>query len=385
MREDAYAAVLGGLTGATPLRLHNLLEERSARDALLAIESDSIGTEVAPVDVLVEWQREINGIDLTAVSARLDAIDVQVSTLHESTHPPQLINDVDPAPLIFCCGSLPDPSLVHVAVIGTRRASSIGREVARELGMGLAEAGVVVVSGLALGIDGEAHRGALLAGAAPPLAVVGSGVDVVYPKRHGDLWTEVVNAGALISEAPLGGRPEPWRFPARNRLIAAFADLLVVVESRHSGGSLLTVEQALRRDLEVMAVPGSVRNKAADGTNQLLADGCAPARDVTDVLVALGLSEIAVATRRNETAVGAPESEVISQGASPDHSAAVLGHTAVLGQGAVVLEAIDDGPTSLDEVVDRTGLGVIDVYAHVEELVASGLVVHDGSRVRRQY
>ena len=379
MREDAYAAVLGGLTGATPLRLHNLLEERSARDALLAIESDSIGTEVAPVDVLVEWQREINGIDLTAVSARLDAIDVQVSTLHESAHPPQLINDVDPAPLIFCRGSLPDPSLVHVAVVGTRRASSIGREVARELGMGLAEAGVVVVSGLALGIDGEAHRGALLAGAAPPLAVVGSGVDVVYPKRHGDLWTEVANAGALISEAPLGGRPEPWRFPARNRLIAAFADLLVVVESRHSGGSLLTVEQALRRDLEVMAVPGSVRNKAANGTNQLLADGCAPARDVTDVLVALGLSEIAVATRRNETAVGAPESEVISQGASPDHSAAVL------GQGAVVLEAIDDGPTSLDEVVDRTGLGVIEVYAHVEELVASGLVVHDGSRVRRQY
>ena len=379
MREDAYAAVLGGLTGATPLRLHNLLEERSARDALLAIESDSIGTEVAPVDVLVEWQREINGIDLTAVSARLDAIDVHVSTLHESTHPPQLINDVDPAPLLFCRGSLPDPSLVHVAVVGTRRASSIGREVARELGMGLAEAGVVVVSGLALGIDGEAHRGALLAGAAPPLAVVGSGVDVVYPKRHGDLWTEVGNAGALISEAPLGGRPEPWRFPARNRLIAAFADLLVVVESRHSGGSLLTVEQALRRDLEVMAVPGSVRNKAADGTNQLLADGCAPARDVTDVLVALGLSEIAVATRRSETDVGAPESEVISQGASPDHSAAVL------GQGAVVLEAIDDGPTSLDEVVDRTGLGVIDVYAHVEELVASGLVVHDGSRVRRQY
>ncbi len=379
MREDAYAAVLGGLTGATPLRLHNLLEERSARDALLAIESDSIGTEVAPVDVLVEWQREINGIDLTAVSDRLDTIDVQVSTLHEPAHPRQLINDVDPAPLLFCRGSLPDPSLVHVAVIGTRRASSIGREVARELGMGLAEAGVVVVSGLALGIDGEAHRGALLAGAAPPLAVVGSGVDVVYPKRHGDLWTEVANAGALISEAPLGGRPEPWRFPARNRLIAAFADLLVVVESRHSGGSLLTVEQALRRDLEVMAVPGSVRNKAADGTNQLLADGCAPARDVTDVLVALGLSEIAVATRRNETDVGAPESEVISQGASPDHRAAVL------GQGAVVLEAIDDGPTSLEEVVDRTGLGVIDVYAHVEELVASGLVVHDGSRVRRQY
>ena len=86
--------------------------------------------------------------------------------------------------------------------------------------MGLAKGGVVVVSGLALGIDGEAHRGALLAGGTPPLAVVGSGVDVVYPKRHRDLWGEVAEAGALVSEAPLGGRPEPWRFPARNRLIA---------------------------------------------------------------------------------------------------------------------------------------------------------------------
>ncbi|MCY3850496.1 MAG: DNA-protecting protein DprA [Acidimicrobiaceae bacterium] len=386
MREDACAAVLSGLTGATPLRLHNLLQERSAREALRAIESASIGTEVAPTDVLAEWQREINRVDMTAESARLDELDAHVSTLHDPVHPPQLISDIDPAPLLFRRGTLPDPSLVHVAVVGTRRASSIGREVARELGLGLAEAGFVVVSGLALGIDGEAHRGALLADAVPPLAVVGSGVDVVYPKRHRDLWEEVATVGALVSEAPLGGRPEPWRFPARNRLIAAFSDLLVVVESRHSGGSLLTVEQALRRDLQVMAVPGSVRNRAADGTNQLLVDGCAPARDVTDVLVALGLSEVAVATRRNEPEVGVPEPEAVGTGASPMHSAAGIGDSAaVVGRTAVVLDAVDDGPTSLDEVVDRSGLGVIEVYAHVEELVAAGLVVHDGSRVRRQY
>lgn len=367
MREDAYAAALGSLSGATPRRLHGLLEQRSASEAFGAIESAVLGTEVAPIDVLAEWQQEISRIDLTAVSTRLDAVDARVSTLHEPTHPVQLVNDVDPAPLLFCRGTLPDPSLTHVAVIGTRRASSIGREVARELGMGLAEAGVVVVSGLALGIDGEAHRGALLAGGAPPLAVVGSGVDVVYPKRHRDLWGEVASAGAVVGEAPLGGKPEPWRFPARNRLITAFADLLVVVESRHSGGSLLTVEQAIRRNLEVMAVPGSVRNKAAEGTNQLLVDGCAPARDVADVVVALGLSEIAVAARRSELDVVVREPGVVS------------------GRGEVVLEAIDDGPTSLDEVVDRTGLGVIEVCACLEELVAIGLVVHDGSRVRRQY
>ncbi|MXW63162.1 MAG: DNA-processing protein DprA [Acidimicrobiaceae bacterium] len=385
MREDAYAAALGGLSGATPLRLHNLLRSRSAREALRAIESASIGTEVAPPDVLAEWQREISRLDLPSVSARLDELDARVSTLHERIHPPQLTNDIDPAPLLFCRGRLPDPSLVHVAVVGTRRASAIGREVARELGFGLAQAGVVVVSGLALGIDGEAHRGALLAAAVPPLAVVGSGVDVVYPKRHSDIWEDVASVGALVSEAPLGAPPEPWRFPARNRLIAAFSDLLVVVESRDSGGSLLTVEQALRRDIEVMAVPGSVRNKAAGGTNQLLVDGSAPARDVTDVLVALGLSEIAVAARRNEHEVNAPDSPVGTR-ASPAHSAAGIGDSAaVVGRTAVVLDAIDDGPTSVDEVVDRSGLGVIEVYGLVEELVAMGLVVHDGSRVRRQH
>lgn len=385
MREDAYAAALGGLSGATALRLHNLLHSRSAREAFQAIESGSIGTEVAPPDVLAEWRREISRIDLTSVSTRLDELDTHVSTLHEPTHPPQLVNDIDPAPLLFCRGKLPDPSLIHVAVVGTRRASAIGREVARELGLGLARAGVVVVSGLALGIDGEAHRGALLADAVPPLAVVGSGIDVVYPLRHSDLWEEVASVGALVSEAPLGARPEPWRFPARNRLITAFSDLLVVVESRDSGGSLLTVDQALRRDLEVMAVPGSVRNKAAGGTNQLLVDGCAPARDVTDVLVALGLSEIAAATRRSESDVDASES-MVDPVVSPGHSAAGVGHrAAVVGSAAVVLEAIDDGPTSVDELVDRSGLGVIEVYGLVEELVALGLVVHDGSRVRRQY
>lgn len=376
MREDAYAAALGGLSGATARRLHALLEHRSPSEAFASIKSGSRCTETVPVEVFAEWQQEIGGVDLVALSQRLDSVDARVSVFGEASFPAQLFDDIDPAPLLFCRGTLPDPALAHVAVVGTRRASSIGREVARELGMSLAQAGVVVVSGLALGIDGEAHRGALLANGAPPLAVVGSGVDVVYPQRHGDLWNQVASAGALVSEAPLGARPEPWRFPARNRLIAAFADLVVVVESRHAGGSLLTVEEALRRNVEVMAVPGSVRNKAAAGTNQLLVDGASPARDVTDVLVALGLSEIAAAGRRSELAT---ESSAASNKGSTDKPKSIG------GQSALVLDAIDDGPTSLDEIVHRSGVGVVDVSACVEELVANGLAVYDGSRIRKSY
>ncbi|MGH9153964.1 MAG: DNA-processing protein DprA, partial [Acidimicrobiales bacterium] len=141
------------------------------------------------------------------------------------------------------------------------------------------------------GIDGAAHEGALgaRAPAAPPVGVVGSGLDVVYPRRHADLWRRVALAGVLLSEAPLGARPEPWRFPARNRLIAALADVLVVVESHAAGGSLHTVRAAAERGVTVMAVPGPVRSPASAGTNALLADGCPPARDSGDVLVALAL------------------------------------------------------------------------------------------------
>src|SRR5258705_11936294 len=160
-----------------------------------------------------------------------------------------------------------------------------------ELGHDLAAAGVRVVWGLALGIDGAAHAGALAApGGAPPVAVVGSGPDVVYPRRHADLWRRVVDAGVLFSESPMGAAPEGWRFPLRNRIIAALADVLVVVESRHQGGSRHTVDAAADRDRTILAVPGPVRSPLSADPNELLHQGAGPARDVVDVLVALGLA-----------------------------------------------------------------------------------------------
>jgi DNA processing protein len=188
--------------------------------------------------------------------------------------------------------------------VGTRRCTWAGRSLAAELGAGLAAAGVCVVSGLAVGIDAAAHRGALVAAAAPPVAVVGTGLDVVYPRRNADLWESVAGAGAVLAEYPLGTRPERWRFPARNRLVAALADVLVVVESHARGGSMHTVTAALDRDVPVMAVPGPVRAAASAGTNALLVAGAAPVRDAGDVLVALGLDS--AAARRGAEPAGPP-------------------------------------------------------------------------------
>src|SRR5204862_1786721 len=144
-------------------------------------------------------------------------------------------------------------------------------------------AGVAVISGLALGIDGAAHAGALEADIAPPIAVVGSGLDVIYPWRHRALWGAVEKQGVVLGEAPLGAAPEPWRFPARNRIVAALADVVIVVESRETGGSMHTVAEALRRDRPVFAAPGPVRSPTSTGTNRLLRDGAQVVCDATDV------------------------------------------------------------------------------------------------------
>ncbi len=290
--DAARLTTLARLDAMSIRRLARLLRHHDVEDAFDRVGSGRVGAEVVGADIAGSWSDAVAAIDLVEVDAELRELGVSVTSWHDHDHPADLLDDVDPAPVLFRLGTVPERDLPRVAIVGTRRCSGPGREIAYELGAALAEAGVVVVSGLAKGVDGAAHRGVVAARGAPPMAVVGSGPDVVYPKAHGDLWARVAETGCLISEAPPGARPEPWRFPARNRLIAAFADLLVVVESRATGGSLLTVEQAIRRGVEVMAVPGSVRNPAAAGTNQLLADGCAPVRGPDDVLMALGLSTV---------------------------------------------------------------------------------------------
>ena len=172
--------------------------------------------------------------------------------------------------------------------MGTRAPTRYGIGVAAQFGADLAAAGVSVVSGLALGIDGAADEGACGAGA-PPIAVVAGGLDHVYPPRHERLWERVASAGVIVSESPAGVPTEKWRFPVRNRLLAALSDVVVVVESRHHGGSRHTVDAAVDRGVPVGAVPGSIRSATSEGTNALLADGAFPVCSSGDILMALAL------------------------------------------------------------------------------------------------
>ncbi|MCY3619594.1 MAG: DNA-processing protein DprA [Acidimicrobiaceae bacterium] len=359
-----HAAALASLPRATPRRLERLLGRRDPAKVWEKVERGEMAKWVAADDLHDVWRDHACGTDLEALRSRLESLDAWVTTPASAQHPFTITYDIDPAPVLFRRGRMPDPTAPAVAIVGTRRCTPTGRSVAMELGSGLAAAGITVVSGLALGIDGAAHRGALAADGAPVVGVVGSGLDVPYPRGNLDLWDAVADTGTLLGEAPLGAEPEGWRFPARNRLLAALADVVVVVESKRAGGSMHTVEEAIRREVTVMAVPGSVRNPAAAGTNLLLSEGCAPACSTDDVLVALGLATAGAA-----------------RGAVARDRRIDLDSLDSLQQR--LLELLDDGPVSLDVLVLRAAAPVPDVLVAADGLEHLGLLARDGSRVMR--
>lgn len=376
--ELGTAAALAGLPGMGPRRLRALLDRRQPSEAWAVATAGhagrlrlALGTMEDVGPLAIAWSAAGRGVDPVAVLAAHHAAGVTVR-LHPAVpvgngapaYPACLGDDLEPPAVLFTQGDLGALDGPRVAIVGTRRCTGTGGGMARELGRELSAAGVHVISGLALGIDGAAHRGSLdaragHADAARPIGVVGSGLDVPYPSRHRDLWGTIATEGLLLSEAPLGTHPAGWRFPARNRVIAALAHVVVVVESHAVGGSLHTVHEAIRRDIDVMAVPGSVRSPAAAGVNQLLAEGCTPVRDAGDVLVALGLQ------RGRQRAAADPR---------PAPSAVE----------AAVLAAFDWEPATFEHLAVRTGLALPDLAVALEQLVSAGWLSAEGGWYERR-
>jgi DNA processing protein len=242
--------------------------------------------------------------------------------------------------------------LPSVAVVGARSCSTYGTQVARTLGRELAAAGLVVVSGLARGIDGDAHRGAL-DGGGTTVAVLGCGIDRDYPAVHADLAGRIRATGLIVSEYGPGVEPAPWRFPARNRIVAGLAAATVVVEARERSGALITADLALEEGREVFAVPGEITSSLSAGTNRLILLGATPLLEPADVLRSFGIDP---ATRV------APE----------------LGEDA-----ALVLEALGDGPAALDDLVVATGLDAGALAAALSALELAGLAAEGDGAYRR--
>jgi len=247
--------------------------------------------------------------DIELMEVKLAKGSMSVTYVGAADYPQMLLNDVARPAVLFYRGDLHVLQQRRVGIVGTRSATAAGRYMASHLAYDLSEQGVAIVSGLARGVDAWAHKGVLLAldrqhlaasesHCGQPIAVVASGLDMTYPKENADLWKFVAETGLLLTESPPGTMPEAFRFPLRNRILAALCELVVVIESHAKGGSMITVEEAQRRDITVMAVPGSPRSLSSAGTNLLLQQGCAPVVDATDVMVALGLDN-----RRNHPQV----------------------------------------------------------------------------------
>jgi DNA processing protein len=357
---EVAAATLVCLPEMGPRRLRAVLDRwPDPGAALAAVRAGRAGDALAhdtrlvravDRDALVQhWARAARALDLAPELLR------RGTTVVREGHAGYPIgDDVPDRPAVLLCegeapGVLDRP---RVAIVGTRSASVHGLADARELGAFLARRGVTVVSGLAIGIDGAAHAGALDAGGGV-VGVVATGLDVVYPRRHVVLFERVRGAGVLMSEAGFGARANRFRFPVRNRIIAALADVVVVVEATLRGGARITADYGLEYDRPVLVVPGSRRNPSAEGCNALLADGAQPLLDPDDVLVALGL------TPGSRRGWGAPPPR-----ARPGTD------------GARILEACGGEAASVDQLVSRTGLTPEAVAVALRALERQGWAEH---------
>jgi DNA processing protein len=268
---------------------------------------------------------------------------------------PELLQQIhDPPRALFLRGAA-DPDILAlpaVAIVGARACSPYGAQVARMLGLELAAAGLVVVSGLARGIDGEAHRGALDAGGLT-VAVLGCGIDRDYPAAHSELARRICERGLVVSEYEPGVEPAPWRFPARNRIIAGLTAVTVIVEARERSGALITADFALEDGREVFAVPGEITGTLSTGTNRLLRQGATPLTTADDVLELFGLA----ASQRPRVPTVGPSA-------------------------TAVLERLTDGAASADELACTTGLEPGPIAAALAELELAGLASEADGRYR---
>jgi DNA processing protein len=262
-----------------------------ANELTLAAYAAETGSHVLTEPSDARWARFRERFDEPAFRARLAAAGIRWLGRSDPSFPSSLLSIFDPPVGLFVRGSGEVEALERpaVAIVGARACSAYGSHVARAFGRELAAAGLVVVSGLARGVDGEAHRGALEAGATT-VAVLGCGVDRNYPAAHAELARRICADGLVVSEYAPGVEPSPWRFPARNRIVAGLAQATVVVEAREKSGALITADLALEEGREVFAVPGEITSALSAGANALLRLGATAATSVADVLESFGLT-----------------------------------------------------------------------------------------------
>ncbi len=321
---------------------------------------------------------------LARMEARLGSQGVRVLPFGRAGYPRLLEPLVDAPPILLVRG---DPELLAepgIALVGARAATRLGGRTARRLGRELSERGFVIVSGLARGIDADAHRGAL-EGSGRTIAVLACGPDRIYPPEHRRLADEILERGALLSEMPAGTPPRAAHFPLRNRLISGLSLAVIVVEARRRSGSLITVRHALNQGREVFVVPGSVEGPFAEGTNHLLREGARAIRHAEDVVEDLAGAGIEIA-RQTDASEADPEAARRRGGVAGRGDVASSGPARDSPAARAILAALASGPASRDELARRSLLGPSELAGALVELELSERVVRErDGRIHRRW
>jgi DNA processing protein len=344
----AYWIGFNKVRGIGSARLRALLDTFGSIDAAWHAPAEAlrdVGLDRRSIQNLVEARGRL---DLDAELARVRKAGMTVLTWDDPCYPVRLKAIGDPPPVLYLRGELLPQDDFGVAVVGTRALSNYGREAARSIAAGLAEAGVTVISGLARGIDAVAHRAALDAGGRT-VAVLGCGVDVIYPWENRQIALDLIERGALISEYAPGTQPEASNFPPRNRIVSGLSRGVVVIEAGEQSGALITARFAADQGRDVFAVPGSIFARNSAGTHRLIRDGATPVATVNDILEALNLERV--------------EEHVQAQMAFPADPVE-----------AKLLEQLADDPVHVDELCRSTGLPIATVTATLALMELKGMI-----------
>lgn len=281
--EKAALCVLHSINGIGHRSLIKIEQYFGSFNTFLNYSTAQLRKSFLPPKVVDKIIAVRDKIDPLSYLDDLVARDIQVVSINESCYPESLRNIHDPPAVIYGRGRMAAAGSFSIAVVGARAATGYGKRTAWEIGKSLAEYGVTVVSGMARGIDREAHLGALDQNGST-IAVLGSGIDVVYPRENKHLYEQICATGLVLSELPPGSNPEPAHFPMRNRIISGLSRGVVVVEARIKSGALITADFALEQGKDVFAIPGPINSPASAGTNNLIKQGAILTTDIIDII-----------------------------------------------------------------------------------------------------
>jgi DNA processing protein len=351
--ELKYWVAFSGIPGIGRVRMSQLKEYFGGLQAAWKAPEGKLrqaGLDSRSIDALVTLRPRIC---LDAEMEKLERYKVTAVTYEDSLYPPRLKELYDYPPVLYVRGSLPGEDEPCLAIVGTRRPTIYGRQVTEEIVADLARSKIIIVSGLARGIDSVAHRAALDAGG-KTVAVFGSGLDIVYPPENARLAQAIVENGALVSEYPLGVKPRPENFPLRNRIMSGLSLGVLVVEAGEKSGALITAHQAVEQNREVFAIPGSILSPTSQGTNRLIQEGAKLVRNYTDILQELNLSIVVQQAEINEFS---PADEIES----------------------AILKQLTSEPNHIDEICRCSGLSMPEVSSTLAMLELKGIARQVGN------